>query len=251
MATSLTNFRALSFDCYGTLIDWESGIWTQLQSFVGRLPNDHQFRDRDTLIKRFNEHQRRFQSQDPKILYNHGLANCFVKLAQEAQIGYTEAEAEAFGKSAGEWPAFSDTIQALKVLKQYYKLIIISNVDNQNLRGTLTGALAGVEIDAILTAEDMGAYKPNHDNFRKLFQMVSENFGVEKEQLLHVAKSLPIDHVPAKELDLTSVWIARGPAGSTAMGGDIRNFGGKVAFKWMFPSLRDLAEEVERAYCRS
>ncbi|KAK4501642.1 hypothetical protein PRZ48_007451 [Zasmidium cellare] len=248
MSPSLTDFKVLSFDCYGTLIDWETGIWTQLQPFIAHLPPNHPFQDRDTLIRRFNEHQRQFQRDQPKILYNEGLAGCFIKLADEAGIPYEQAEAEAFGNSAGSWPAFPDTVEALKVMKQYYKLVIISNVDNDNVHRTLEGPFAGVEIDAVLTAEDMGAYKPDHNNFRILFDTIEEKFGAGKGQLLHVAKSLPIDHVPAKELGLTSVWIARGPGGSTAMGGDVKEFEGKVAFSWRFASLGEMADEVERAF---
>ncbi|KAF2170981.1 hypothetical protein M409DRAFT_35871 [Zasmidium cellare ATCC 36951] len=248
MPSYLTDFKALSFDCYGTLIDWETGIWTQLQLLVSRLPENHPFRDRDTLIRRYNVFQREFQREDPKTLYNDGVAGCFVKLAEEANIPFTQAEAEAFGRSAGSWPAFPDTVEALKVLKRYYKLVIISNVDNDNVQRTLEGPFAGVDIDVVLTAEDMGAYKPDHNNFRILFDTVKQKFGVEKKQLLHVAKSLPIDHVPAKELGLTSVWIARGPGGSTAMGGNVKEYDGKVAFSWRFPTLGDMAAEVEKAF---
>lgn len=97
------------------------------------------------------------------------------------------------------------------------------NIDNDNIERTLSGPLAGVEIDAVLTAEDMGAYKPNHKNFQILFKTVEEKFEVEKKQLLHAAKSLPIDHVPAKELDLTSVWITRGPRGKYGDGRRYKN----------------------------
>ena len=94
----------------------------------------------------------------------------------------------------------------------------------------------------------VGSYKPNHKNFQYLFDVLEQKFQLSKNDLLHVAKSLPADHVPAKELGLTSAWIARGTDGVSAMGGDLQYFKDKVGYTWRFSSIGEMAEAVEKAF---
>ena len=137
----------------------------------------------------------------------------------------------------------------MKILKKYYKLIILSNVDHSNIKHTLLGPLSDVEFDAVITAEDVGYYKPDHHAFRYLFDTLHDKFGLdERKDLIHTAKSLPVDHVPAEELGLTSAWIARGDDGLSAIGGDLRKLQDKVAFTWRFSSIGQMAEAVEEAF---
>lgn len=250
MAQSLTNFKALSFDCYGTLINWESGIFKALELLLNRLSKDHQFQDQDTVIKHFNQYQSKLirAPEEQQTLYRDLMANCYTGVARDAGLAVSQTEALAFGRSVGQLEAFPDTVDGLLKLKKYYKLIIVSNVDNDNITNTITGPLGGVEFDAVLTAEDIGSYKPSHINFNFLLNTLDRQFGLSKKDLLHVAKSLPVDHVPAKQLDLTSAWIARGKDGVSAMGGDPKDFGGQVAFTWRFASIGEMAEEVEKAF---
>ena len=246
---SLTAFKALSFDCYGTLIDWETGIYDAFRPILDRLPSGHQYlTDKATMLKDFDALTNQLEVNRPHLLYAEILATCYRTLAQAENVETTEQERTTFGHSVGKWPAFSDTVAGLQKLGKYYKLFILSNVDHENIRATLAGPLAGVIFDAAYTAEDIKTYKPNHKNFIYLFDHVKLEFGLEKSHLLHTAHSLTADHVPAKELGLTSVWISRDDGVNSALGGRPEDFGGRVAFSWEFPSIGALAEVVEREF---
>lgn len=248
MPRPLSDFKALSFDCYGTLIDWETGIHKQLGSLLERAPSNHPLRNRDTLLKRFNQLRLPIEQGRPKTLYAQVLAQVYEQLASEMEVLADADEARAFGTAVGEWPAFPDSVAGLQRLKKHFRLIIVSNVDRFNIQQTLTGPLAGVDFDCVITAEDVGSYKPNHDNFHHLFETLHDVYHLdEKADLLHVAKSLPIDHVPAKELGLTSAWIARGSDGVSSLGGTLAELGDNVAFSYRFPSIGALADAVDES----
>ena len=124
------------------------------------------------------------------------------------QFGVTPdaAEAAAFGASVGDWPAFPDSADALAYLKEHFQLVILSNVDRKSFAGS--NRRLGVEFDQILTAEEIGSYKPDLRNFEYLLARVGEA-GVAKDELLHVAQSLFHDHVPANRMGIASAWIDR------------------------------------------
>lgn len=250
MATSkasFSDFKALTLDCYGTIIDWETGILEALEPLLSRLPSGHRYhKDANALLAHFNTFQHPFEVINPTMSYPDVLAYACRKVAEDEGVEITEEELINFGDSAGSWPAFPDSVAGLLRLQKYYKLVIISNVDRANINRTLAGPLAGVKFDAVYTAEEIGSYKPDHRNFAYLFQHVDEAFNIKKAVILHTAKSLPIDHVPAKELGLTSAWIARGQDGLSGMGGDLALFKDKVAFSWRFPSIGAMAEEVDK-----
>ena len=115
-------------------------------------------------------------------------------------------ECRVYGISVGYWPAFPDSAEALRYLKQHYKLVIISNVDNASF--ALSNKKLGVAFDAIYTAEDIGSYKPSLRNFEYMLAKL-ESLGVAKSQILHTAESLFHDHAPANQVGLTSCWIHR------------------------------------------
>jgi 2-haloalkanoic acid dehalogenase type II len=248
----LTGFKALSFDCYGTLIDWESGMRKAFAPILSQLPETHAFRQDPTqAIQRFNDISDELETKQPRLVYNENLSMSLSKLVAELDLGVSDAVLEPFGNLPGTWPAFSDTVQGLQMLKKRYKLIILSNINNTAIQSTVDNHLC-TEFDGVCTAQDIGSYKPDHANFRYLFQHAKKDLGVDfdKGDLLHVARSLTADHVPAKELGLRSVWISRGgdKTEGYGAGGDYEKLKGKVAFEWRFDTLLQFAEEVDRQF---
>ncbi|KAL2131885.1 hypothetical protein VTI74DRAFT_4470 [Chaetomium olivicolor] len=257
MAThpDLTAFRALSFDCYGTLIDWESGLASDLHPLITRLPPSHPWHANPLLaVQRFNDHSEHLWATQPKLAYDANLVESFRRLAQEQGVELDEEVLEKIGNGPGRWPAFGDTVDGLRRLGKYYKLVILSNVNEANIARAVAGPLMGSRFDAVYTAEAIGSYKPDWGNFRYLFKGVKREFGVDKEKgaLLHVARSLTADHVPAKELGLRSVWIARGgdKPENYGTGGDLEKLKGegKLGFEWTFQTIGEFADEVERQF---
>lgn len=239
---SLDSFKLLSFDIYATLIDWKTGIATALQPLTFRLPASSPLTtDCSALLGAFHEIEEALQRQNPTLLYSDILAQSYDGLAHAQGIQLDDDnEAKTFAASIGSWPAFPDTVAAMQTLAKHYKLVPLSNVDRDSFSNTLAGPLKGVEFDAIYTAQDIGSYKPDVRNFEYLLRRAGEDFGVRKEEVLHVAQALKIDIVPCKAIGLASCWISRGeeePSGELAR---------MVSFEWVFPDLGTFAEEVER-----
>ena len=199
----LTEFRVLSFDCYGTLIDWESGIFTALQALIeasGRTIS------RDTALETFARQESAQEAQTPTMIYSELLAVVHRRLAREWGVEVPEEMHQQFGASVPDWPAFPDSADALAYLKQHYKLVILSNVDRASFAGSNTRL--GVTFDAIYTAQDIGSYKPAPRNFEYMLARLGD-LGHRKEEILHTAQSLFHDHEPAKAFGLASAWIDR------------------------------------------
>ena len=206
----LSDFTTLTFDCYGTLIDWERGIgaalgdWAEASSLDARP---------EALIETFNRNEHRVQDENPAMLYPQILAQAVRGMAADFGVAVADADARAFGASIGDWPAFPDSPGALAYLKEHYKLVILSNVDHASF--ARSNERLGVVFDAVFTAEDIGSYKPDLGNFRYLLDKLNA-MGVAKGDILHTAQSLYHDHGPAKELGLASCWIDRhGTAGES------------------------------------
>jgi 2-haloacid dehalogenase len=199
----LTDFKALTFDCYGTLIDWESGLYAALQPL---LQKGGVTLKRDEVLAAFARHEMAQEAATPQMIYSELLAEVHRRLAREWNVSDAGDEAVAFGKSVPDWPAFPDTEAALQYLKRYYKLVILSNVDRESFAGT--NRRLGVAFDAICTAQDIGSYKPDPRNFAYLINTVA-GLGVLKRNILHTAQSLHHDHVPAQAAGLASAWIDR------------------------------------------
>ncbi|MHB8295971.1 MAG: haloacid dehalogenase type II [Acidimicrobiales bacterium] len=199
----LRTFDALSFDCYGTLIDWETGIATVLR----RWADEHGLGMTDQeLLSLYSSHEAIAEVEHPTDSYPKVLARSMRDLGAEIGVAVSDTEANSLATSVPDWPAFPDSADALGRLAHRYKLIILSNVDRQSFAGS--NKRLGVTFTSIITAEDVGSYKPSPRNFEALDAQIA-NLGVAKENLLHVAQSLFHDHVPAKHAGLHTVWINR------------------------------------------
>ena len=194
-----TRFEALTFDCYGTLIDWEAGILAALRPILARRgvePPD------DELLARFASSEAAAEA-GPYRRYREILGLALEGITSSYGIEPEAAELAAFGDSVGEWPAFSDSAAALKRLHERFRLGVITNCDD-DLFARSAERLA-TRFDWVVTAQQVGGYKPDRHNFEFAF----ERIGLPRERILHVAQSLFHDHVPAKRLGLTTVWIDR------------------------------------------
>jgi putative hydrolase of the HAD superfamily len=199
----LSDFEALSFDCYGTLIDWEAGIAAVLDPWAAR----HGIAlSTEALLERYAVAEAREERESPSALYPEILAAAMRELGTALGAAVSGADAEQLARSVPGWPAFPDSSAALARLATRYKLIILSNVDRESFAGS--NARLEVRFDAIVSAQDVGSYKPAVRNFEALLEAVSA-LGIEPGGLLHVAQSLFHDHVPAHRVGLPTVWINR------------------------------------------
>ncbi|KAJ0122242.1 haloacid dehalogenase [Diaporthe amygdali] len=254
----LTKFKALSFDCYGTLIEWEPGLIQALQPVISKLPPDHPYaKDPQLALLRFDHFSNALENDQPTLRYDLNLTTALQQLAADAGLpdgSLAQAELDGMAHGPGRWPAFADTIEGLATLKRHYKLIILSNIDNANIAATTAGPLAAVPFDAVYTAEDIGSYKPARQNFEYLFRRARDELGVdvEKGELLHVARSLRVDHSAAKALGFSSCWISRGgeKKDGQGIGGDYEAMvkEGKVSFQWRFDTIGAFAREVAKQF---
>jgi 2-haloalkanoic acid dehalogenase type II len=199
----LHDFKALTFDCYGTLIDWESGI---LAAFGPWRKRTGIALDDNRLLELFAEAESRIQAEQPAILYPDALALGLQRMGEKLQAPATPQEARAFGQSVKDWPAFPDSAEALAYLKQHYKLVVLSNIDRASFAHS--NKKLGVTFDAVVTAQDVGSYKPALNHFKVGLDTLAK-MGVPKDKILHTAQSLFHDHVPGKQIGLTTMWINR------------------------------------------
>jgi 2-haloacid dehalogenase len=199
----LTDFKVLTFDCYGTLIDWETGIVNALRPLLRKAPVG---RSRDQVLASFARHETAQEAETPGMIYSELLGRVHRRLAEEWGIAASEADHQAFGGSVGDWPAFADTAGSLSYLKGFHNLVILSNVDRKSFARSLRRL--GVAFDAVYTAEDIGSYKPDLGNFRYMIGALKRSGHAERD-VLHIAQSLFHDHAPANAVGLRSVWIDR------------------------------------------
>jgi 2-haloacid dehalogenase len=199
----LSDFKALTFDCYGTLIDWESGMVEALRPLTSRmkksLPRDH-------ILEAHAHHESSQQVYTPAMKYSELLAVVFRRLAEEWGVAASWDECQAYGNSVKDWPAFSDSVEALAYLKKHFKLVILSNIDNASFAPS--NRRLQVAFDAIYTAQDIGSYKPSDRNFDYMIAKL-QGLGIAKSEILHTAESLFHDHAPANKHGLASCWIYR------------------------------------------
>ncbi|EHK51103.1 hypothetical protein TRIATDRAFT_296832 [Trichoderma atroviride IMI 206040] len=252
----LTSYKALSFDIYATLIDWETGIFGQLLPLLSRLPKGHSLWSksladiRDYLLTRYAAHEHRLEIQYPNEKYSKLLSMVYENVAADMEIAVTSSESEAFGGAIGKWPAFEDTVAAMQKLGKYYKLIALSNVDKVSFANTLRGPLNGVKFDAIYVAEDIGTYKPDPNNFHYLVEHANQEFGIQKSDICHTAQSLPFDIIPVAAMGFRpAVWISRG-GGRMGMG-DLEAVKDKVNIGATYQTLGEMAIAVEAAFGKS
>lgn len=242
----LSDARLLSFDCYGTLIDWEFGI----TDVVTRLALSHGVHTTEQeVLSLFASHETHVQDANPTWTYPSILTETWCRMAEDLGLPSRASnpercshDAREFASSVPMWPAFSDSHQALCDLQTRCKLVILSNVDNQSFAGS--NARLDITFDAVLTAEDIGSYKPDVRNFAVLLKTARE-MGVQPQQHLHVAQSLYHDHVPAQSVGLQTVWINRYGAKRAAAGAlGATPAAAPVTPDWEFPTLRAFADAL-------
>ena len=241
-----SDIRLLSFDCYGTLIDWEFGI----SDVVTRLARSHGVQPTEQeILALFASHETHVQDANPTWTYPVILAETWRRMAESLGLPsrtsgaeQCERDAQTFASSVPMWPAFPDSHDALLDLQRQCKLVILSNVDNVSFAGS--NARLGVTFDAILTAQDIGSYKPDVHNFNVLLEK-ARTMGAGLDQHLHVAQSLFHDHVPAQSVGLKTVWINRYGAKRAAAGSlGATPAAAPVTPHWEYPTLRAFADEL-------
>ncbi len=208
----LDRVRVLSFDCYGTLVDWERGILEALDPWRRRTGLEL---DDETLLAAFAEEESAQEAETPGLRYDRLLERVAERLGRRFGRPVGEAEARAFGRSVGDWPPFPDSAEALARLARHVPLVVLSNVDEASIRRS--AARLGEPFTAILTAEAIGSYKPDLRNFAYLLGFLAGR-GLARQGLVHVAQSLYHDHAPAAAMGIASVWIDRRagrPGGAT------------------------------------
>jgi 2-haloacid dehalogenase len=234
------NYAALTFDCYGTLIDWEAGLlpiferWAESSGLAVRG---------DDLLTAFANAEAAAELENPATLYPGILRDALRRMARRFNVPRDEAAENTLAHSVAGWPAFRDSAEALRSLQQHYKLAILSNVDRASFAHS-NGRLK-VNFDLIVTAQDVGSYKPDQRNFETVLARLNE-MNISKDRVLHVAQSLYHDHVPAKKLGLATVWINRRHA--KAGHGATVDPDVPVVPDAEFPSMSAFAEAVETAF---
>ena len=234
--TDFQHFKALSFDCYGTLIDWETGMSVALREWADGAGVNASTASMLGLVAEIETVVQTERSPAP--LYPEVLAEVLRRIGGRLGVPVTEVAAQRFAGTVGEWPAFADSPPALARLSERFRLIVVSNVDRASFAAS--NQRLGVTFDKVITAEDVGAYKPRPAHFEALFDSLPA-MGVDRDELLHVAQSLYHDHEPARRLGLPSVWIDRGrdrsEAGATPPPTD-----GAIEPRWRFPTLAAFAD---------
>lgn len=210
--TNMLDFKSytvLTFDCYGTLIDWESGILTAMRTL---LATHHIQLTDEVILERFAEFEAALEQGEYQS-YRQILQGVVQRFGEQFGFTPTTAEQQALPDSIRNWLPFADTVAALQAFKKRFKLVIISNIDDHLFADT--AAHLQVEFDQVITAEQVRSYKPSLNNFQQAMQRI----GVPSEQILHVAASLYHDIAPARLLGLATVWVNRrhGLVGSGAV----------------------------------
>lgn len=201
----LSEFKVLTFDCYGTLIDWESGIWEALQPLLER--NGATELPRTLALEVFGRSESQQEAATPELPYPEILARVHRDLAEHLQLRTDLELDQRFGDSVPYWPAFPDSADALRYLGARFRLVILSNVDRAGFAASNT-RLEG-DFAAVYTAEDIRSYKPDPRNFDYMLDHLARDFGTGPDEVLHVAQSLFHDHVPAQSFGLATAWIDR------------------------------------------
>jgi 2-haloacid dehalogenase len=197
--TDFSRVEALTFDCYGTLVDWESGIAGALAPLLERHGG---MLDRGEILARYGRIESGAQSGS-FLPYREVLAEVVRGFGAELGFEPSDEGVASLAESLPNWPVFPDTVLALQKLAVRYRLAIVSNIDDDLFAGTARHL--GVEFDEVVTAEQVGSYKPAPRHFH----VVRERLGLEVGEILHVAQSLFHDIAPARALGWPTVWVDR------------------------------------------
>ncbi len=213
MIIDFDRFEWMSFDCYGTLVDWETGI----SSAVARVANAHGVRkSRAEILALFADAEPKVQSTPGFMEYRRVLREVMRLMAEEMNIELAKSELACLSASLPDWPVFPDVADALRTLGERFKLAIISNVDKDLF--LQTSQRLGVRFHAVTTSQQARAYKPS----LATFNLARERMGVRRENWLHVGESLHHDVGPANELGIASVWVNRPDRGGGTRRSDAR-----------------------------
>lgn len=227
--------KAISFDCYGTLIDWESGIADALSEWSRRRGAGP---ERAQLLAAFSEAEPLVQSSDPELPYPEVLRRVAQRIGRRFDLPVSDADAAGFARSIRRWPPFPDTSNALVRLQEHYRLAVLSNVDKASFAATERAL--GIRFDLVCTAEEVGSYKPDPRNFHCLLARLSE-MGIARAELLHAAQSLFHDIEPARALGIRTAWVDR-YAGAAS--GAARAPQGRIKADIRASSLDELVESL-------
>jgi 2-haloalkanoic acid dehalogenase type II len=191
-------FSHLTFDCYGTLIDWRKGIEAHLGELLRNNGLPSAVNVFPVYVKLEAEEEGQYKT------YREILVDTAVKVAEHLKVAIAERQAKMFAASVPSWPPFSDAVETLKELgKRGHKRIILSNVDKDILKETILGN--SLDVDGYITAEDVGSYKPSLAHWNRFFEM----YEASKETTLHVAQSVFHDIIPCSKLAISTAWINR------------------------------------------
>ena len=199
----LSQFKILTFDVYGTLIDWESGMVNGLKPLTDQVAIPL---SRDDILRARAHYESTARRFSPSKKYSELLATVYRRLAEHWRVSVDWEECLTYGRSVPQWPAFDDSAQALGYLKRYFQLAVLTNTDNLSFSGS--NERLGVAFDSVMTAEDIGSYKPDDRNFEYMLETLAHR-GISKDEILHVAESMFHDHQPANQQSLANCWIYR------------------------------------------
>jgi 2-haloacid dehalogenase len=189
--------RWATFDCYGTLVDWNAGIAAELGRLLGES-------DREGLLSRYHEIEPRVQSEHPTWSYRDVMAAVLSRLASETGVSLPDSEHDALGGSLPQWPVFAEVPDALaQAHARGWRLMALSNTDRDFIEASI--AAIGVPFEGAVVASEIGSYKPGHRHWDAFYELT----GADHDRHVHVAQSHFHDIVPAHELGIPTVWINR------------------------------------------
>ena len=240
---AISRFSALTFDCYGTLIDWESGIWDALQPLL--MHNRVDRVDRRLGLETFAIMETAQEAETPGLVYPELLVRVHRRVASELGLETRDDLDAEFGRSVPHWPAFPDTADALRRLKEHFKLVILSNVNRDGFAAS--NRKLGVAFDAIYTAEDIGSYKPDPRNFEHMLTRLPDDLGIGADGILHTAQSLHHDHRQARAFGLANAWIDRQHLRDSDNWGATARVESRPEYDYYFNTMAEMADFVEQA----
>lgn len=230
-------------------MDWETGLYAAATTLLSQpSPTFTTPLSRSEFLRLHCTLETEQQLATPGLIYSTLLSTVYMQLASALSLPPpSQAEADAYGASVKDWVPFPDTVNALRRLRKYYKLVVLSNVDAASFAASEVKMGGKGTFDAVLTAQEIGSYKPDLRNFEFLLKQVRERFGVEKSAVLHTAQSLSHDHIPAAEMGIRSAWISRGEAaiGVGETEEEERSMGN---WQWRWNTLGEMADDVEKAF---
>ncbi|MGZ4185704.1 MAG: HAD family hydrolase [Solirubrobacteraceae bacterium] len=189
--------RWATFDCYGTLVDWNAGIADELARLIGES-------QREQLLARYHEVEPRVQSKHPTWSYRDVMAAVLSQIASEAGVALPDSDKDALGRSLPRWPVFAEVPAALaQAHARGWKLMALSNTDRDFIEASI--AAIGVPFEGAVVASEIGSYKPGHRHWQAFYELT----GADRDRHVHVAQSHFHDIVPAHELGIPSIWINR------------------------------------------